>query len=328
MKLLIFLCLISTLKFTTIIAQCTVTASNNDYTVNMTVYPIALSNVVTNGGGCTFRTEMYYELEIIGINPPSNMYTFQGRVRCAGQNRTFDLPNNGGTGVVTSANSSAPHINGNCSAYNETYCNETVIIIQGPQIPYQEIICNYSNPLPVELIDFTGTQQNGTIQLSFVTASETNNDYFTIEKTTNGVDWEVLEKIQGNGTTDKTSYYNAIDRNPESNKVYYRLSQTDMDGKINIYKIIAVNYNSISDAQYSMFPNPTPNGDLKIIFESTSNSPVLCKVYDILGKEVNTYYFLNSNQLETISLPEENTAYIVEMIQENNVIARERIISK
>lgn len=309
-------------------AQCVVTANSNNYSVHMTVYPIALSNVIATGGDCTFTTEMYYDLEIVGSNAPSSMYTFQGRVHCAGQNRTFDLPNQGGTGVVTSANGGAPYINGDCSAYNETFCDETVIIIQGPQIPYQEVICGYSNPLPVELVDFKGVQENDVVQLSFITASEMNNDFFTIEKTTDGIDWEVLEIVKGKGTTDQVSSYNVVDRNQESNKIYYRLSQTDFDGTHNTYKIIAVNFNSLSDAQYSMYPNPTIDQELNVIFESSSDVPVVCKVYDMLGKEVGSYDFYHSNQLEKIELPEANTTYIVEMTQGNNVIARERIIAR
>jgi len=325
MKYIFSLLFLGTLT-TQLIAQCTVTASNGSYQVNMTVYPISLSNVITNGGGCTFTTEMFYNLQIVGSNTGS-MYTFQGRVRCAGQNRTYDLPNGGGTGIVTSANGSAPHINGNCVAYNETFCDQTVIIIQGPNINYQEIICNYIAPLPVELVDFSGKQENNTILLSFITASEQNNDFFTIEKTTNGIEWEVVENIKGNGTTDKTSLYNAIDRNPSSGKIYYRLSQTDNDGTNKIYKIIAVNYNSLSSTNYSMFPNPSKDGKLNIIFESDSKKAVECNIYNLLGQRVANYTFLSSNQLEQIQLTENNSTYIVELIQENTVIARERIIS-
>lgn len=322
MRLTFTLLLLTTLNSN---AQCIVTSSNNNYQVNLSVYPISLSNRVTNGGGCTFTAEMYYNITFTGSNLPESMNTLQGRVRCAGQNRTFDLPNNGGTGIVTSATGSAPFINGNCTAYNEHFCNEVVIIIQGTSIPPQEIIC--ANPLPVELISFEGEQKENGISLSFITASEKNNDYFTIEKTINGNDWEVLQIVKGNSTTDKTSYYNIIDRNPNNNKIYYRLSQTDIDGTNRIHKIIAVNYNSISNTNYSMFPNPTANGELNIIFESKSDVPVLCKIYNVLGKEIGSYDLLNSNQLERVLLPESNTTYIIELSQENIIIARERIIS-
>lgn len=307
-------------------SQCTVIASNGSYQVNMTVYPISLSNVVRNGGDCTFTTEMFYDITFTGANPPANMFTLQGRVRCAGVNRTFDLPNSGGTGIVTSANDRAPHINGNCTAYDETYCTQTVIIIQGPNINYQEVICNYTTPLPVELIDFSGKQVDNTISLSFATASELNNDFFTIEKTTNGIEWDILETIKGNGTTDKLSNYSVIDRNPSSNKMYYRLSQTDTDGTSNIYKIIAVNYNSLSTTNYSMFPNPTNDGMLNVIFESDSKKEVECNIYNLLGQKVAEYTFSSSNQLEQVQLPENNSTYIVELIQDETIIARQRVI--
>lgn len=327
MKLFGFLSFAAILSIQTAVAQCSVTASNNSYQVNMTVYPIALSNVVNTGGDCTFRTEMYYSIEIVGTNAPSSMYTLQGRVHCAGQNRTFDLPNQGGTGVVTSANGSAPYINGNCADYSEMNCDQTVIIIQGPNIPYQEVICNYNVPLPVELVAFVGEQKDDAVLLSFTTASEKDNDFFTIEKTTDGANWELVENVQGNGTTQDVSNYQVLDRGSKSDLMYYRLSQTDLDGTNTIYKIIAVNYNAISDANYAMYPNPTVNGELNIVFETESDEPVLCNVYDIMGKQVASYIFSSSDELERITLPEYKSTYIVELLQENSVIARQRIVA-
>lgn len=324
--------LINTLLFISVFAvntfaQCTVYANNGSYHVNMTVYPIALSNVIQTGGDCTFTTEMYYDLEITGNNPPSSMYTFQGRVRCAGQNRTFDLPNNGGTGVVTSANGQAPWINGNCDAYNESFCDQTVIIIQGPNVPYQEVVCNYTAPLPVELINFKGVQEENNIELSFTTASEKNNDYFTIERTTNGVDWEVVNRVKGNGTTDKASFYSVLDRNAVNGKNYYRLSQTDFDGASKIYKIIAVNYNAMSTINYTIYPNPTSNKWINIAYESKSSSPVKCFVYTMQGQQIEEYTLNASNETMQFELPSQNNIYMIELIQDNQIIARERIIS-
>lgn len=327
MRSVIFLAFVAALTANTAIGQCTVIASNNNYQVNMTVYPVSLSNVVTTGGDCTFRTRMYYSIEIVGTNPPASMYTLQGRVHCAGQNRTFDLPNQGGTGFVISANGSAPYINGSCTAYNESYCDQTVIIIQGPNIPYQEIICGSGAPLPIELLEFEGVQQNNSVLLSFATASEKDNDFFTLEKSAEGVDWTLLEEVKGNGTTESVSDYRVLDQDPSDGITYYRLSQTDRDGKKTICKTIAVQYNAISSTNYSMAPNPTLNGELNIVFESDSDAPVHCNVYDMLGKQVALHEFFNSNTLEKITLPESNTSYIVELEQGGNIIARQRIVA-
>lgn len=96
-------------------------------------------------------------------------------------------------------------------------------------------------PLPIELIGFNAKVVNNNIELSWQTSSEINNDYFTVERSKDAIHFELVDIIQGNGNSNKTIKYKAIDYSPYQGISYYRLKQTDYDGKFNYSKIVSVN---------------------------------------------------------------------------------------
>lgn len=99
-------------------------------------------------------------------------------------------------------------------------------------------------PLPVELLFWTcGTVTDG-IQLDWSTATEMNNNYFEIERTADGINWEVIAVIPGAGTSSTYHEYQFIDQFPLPGVNYYRLSQVDYDGTRKMYEPSACDYNS------------------------------------------------------------------------------------
>jgi uncharacterized repeat protein (TIGR02543 family) len=99
-----------------------------------------------------------------------------------------------------------------------------------------------STALPVELVDFTAKviDENRMVLLEWVTASEINNDYFTLEKSHNGYDWTVLATVEGSGNSTSSIHYNYEDRQPFQGISYYRLKQTDFDGNSEYFNIRSV----------------------------------------------------------------------------------------
>lgn len=85
--------------------------------------------------------------------------------------------------------------------------------------------------LPINLISFNVTTQNNINTLMWVTASEHNNDYFTLERTSNGEDFEIIANIDGAGNSNEMNEYTVIDPITTPSINYYRLKQTDYDGK-------------------------------------------------------------------------------------------------
>ena len=113
--------------------------------------------------------------------------------------------------------------------------------------------------LPIELVYFTADEIGGGVRFAWETASELNNDYFTIEYSIDAVEFTELTTIEGAGTTTEPKYYRYTDFSSNCGIVYYRLKQTDFDGKYSYSKIVSVTFaeNQISDSyNYFVYPNP------------------------------------------------------------------------
>lgn len=142
-------------------------------------------------------------------------------------------------------------------------------------------------PLPIELLSFTANCNNQTIILKWTTASETNNDFFTLERTADGVSYEGIATIKGAGNSTATINYSFTDTNPYNEISYYRLKQTDYDGEFKYSQIIAVEKNCGNpDFSFDIFPNPSDGTELNIIINTEENQEVVIVVYDILGQEI------------------------------------------
>lgn len=94
--------------------------------------------------------------------------------------------------------------------------------------------------LPIELIYFNGKKLNNANFLTWEVASQMNNDYFTVERSVNGYDWVEVETLVGAGTTNEQKKYGSVDTRYDRLVNYYRLKQTDFDGKFEYSKIISI----------------------------------------------------------------------------------------
>lgn len=151
--------------------------------------------------------------------------------------------------------------------------------------------------LPVELLSFYGYCNGGDISLLWVTASETNNDYFIIEKSLNGIDFFPFEEVSGHGNSFEILKYELYDNieNPEAG-AYYRLSQRDFDGKVNIIHTIFVSCdNSQPEFRINVYPNPAKNIIYMDIYSDRSGFGVI-NVVDIFGKIVYSNDNISINQ--------------------------------
>jgi hypothetical protein len=134
---------------------------------------------------------------------------------------------------------------------------------------YVGSINSVSSPLPITLISFTAELKNDEVRLNWSTSAEINNDFFTIQKSKDEAGWEDVLHIPGNGTSNITQFYSADDNQPYSGISYYRLRQTDIDGKESYSPIVSVK-NSKEISGISVYPNPVSN-QLYILFPSFGN---------------------------------------------------------
>lgn len=139
-------------------------------------------------------------------------------------------------------------------------------------------------PLPVEWLTFTAIPDNGTIDLDWSTASERDNDYFVLERSRDGKNFEAFGKVQGNGTTSKISNYSFTDYAPYEGISYYRIRQVDYDGRFDFSAIVPVRFDD-REGEVLLYPNPA-GAEVWIVIPAEHAGTELIRIFDMAGKLV------------------------------------------
>ncbi|HKC69574.1 MAG TPA: T9SS type A sorting domain-containing protein [Bacteroidia bacterium] len=183
----------------------------------------------------------------------------------------------------------------------------------GIQLPNAISTCSFtlatapSCVLPVDLYEFTAQTKTNGVQLKWTTVSETNNDYFTVEKSVDGISFKELTKAKGAGNSEVTLYYSTYDKTPLNGVAYYRLKQTDFNGNYRYFKTIEVTYNSQTEEQINLYPNPVTELT-KVSFNANDINTSTINVANYLGnvvysKAVETQKGLNKIELQLMDIP-------------------------
>lgn len=150
-------------------------------------------------------------------------------------------------------------------------------------------------PLPVSMKGFSGNFEDGKVLLNWATASETNNSGFTVERSADGIEFESLGFVKGNGNSNRTLNYAFEDRNPLAVN-YYRLAQSDFDGTIHYSEVIKV---VEVGAEIEISPNPFEN---EVLVTVGSEIPVSAEIFDIQGKRKAVATGMGTVSLDTKAL--------------------------
>jgi hypothetical protein len=186
-----------------------------------------------------------------------------------------------------------------------------------------------SNPLPVELIEFTGINKNGFNILKWRTASELNNNFFEVERSSNGESFEYAGTVAGNGTTEREHSYELVDEEALIGNNYYRLKQVDFDGTFTYSQVILVKNDVEGIFALSVFPNPATKGNsIKVRTQKDNLLDVTITMLDITGKSVFTYSTSKVYLENVINLPDDvkSGVYLVEMKQGGKRVVRRLVI--
>lgn len=176
--------------------------------------------------------------------------------------------------------------------------------------------------LPIILSHFDVDCDNQFPKIKWTTSSEINNDYFTIEKSIDAVNWEIVASIQGAGNSNQQINYSYIDDSYESNNqtIYYRLKQTDFDGNFEYFNIIPIKCSGL-DNSFVIFPNPAAS---KITI--TGNEITKIEIIDILGRIVKQVEPLGNNiEIDISSIS--NGTFVVKIF-ETDKISNQKIIKQ
>jgi hypothetical protein len=108
--------------------------------------------------------------------------------------------------------------------------------------------------LPVELLSFNANAQENTVLLDWSTASEVNSDYFSVEKSSDGINFTEFSRVSSKGNSAVKNDYSTIDVSPLEGTSYYRLRQKDFDGGIKLSEVKTVNMHVFNE--FEIYPNP------------------------------------------------------------------------
>ena len=341
-------------------SQCSFSVtSTNGWTVNV-AYNVTSIAVFPNGSPCgsyyKFAPVVTYTITFTGSTTSRSVTLSNMCINCLNQNQATtcqDCNNNIGTftgntiASVTVNNNNCEYdasydIHGNpyypapkvdCAAMDLTYaqCTSGKVDIYGNGIPYtSNVPCNGINSLPIELLSFTANINNNKINLNWVTTTETNNNYFTIEKSKDALTFEEVSQVNGAKNSTQTLNYSVIDTNPYGGISYYRLKQTDNNGDFKYFQIVPVE-NKIAEIIISnIHPNPTTTGNFSFDVYSPNKGTLRIQLIDNVGRSIfDNTQCINDNQtkinIETTSIT--SGVYILKTsILETGVILVNKII--
>lgn len=282
-----------------ICGQCIISSSDG-YDVEITVNPQSIIAPSTCPWGYNFNVEIAYNVTFSGTSIPGSLYTLQGRIDCGSfTNMFFNLPNNGGTGS-TNTNTNPYNPNSDCATATPSSlnCNIVEIEIAGPGISNQFVNCPIS-PLPIELYSFnTYLNENNYTDISWQTLSEINNDFFTVQRSRDAINWETLIKIDGAGNSSQLLNYATHDLFPFEGTSYYRLKQTDFDGQYSYSRIKTINNIESKTSKITVYPNPTKNS---IFIRGDRDEISIINIYNIFGQDISKFITI-TNELNHTSI--------------------------
>lgn len=179
--------------------------------------------------------------------------------------------------------------------------------------------------LPVTTFEFTAQLNNNNyVDLLWTTSSEFNNSFFTLEKSSDGMHFDAIQNISSKapgGNSQTSLQYATQDIHPYSGNNYYRLKQTDIDGKYSYSKVVTVSFQGLQ--QTSVYPNPTTG----IIFiKGLNTNTTHITWYDAGGKNITTGMVTVQNGTAMINSNLANGIYILKYTTGNGLWQAQRII--
>ncbi|MCP4441176.1 MAG: T9SS type A sorting domain-containing protein [Aureispira sp.] len=154
--------------------------------------------------------------------------------------------------------------------------------------------------LPVELDKLDANCVDGEMKLKWNTTTETNNDYFSVERSLDAINFEPIAQIKGHKNTAANNHYEYTDEHPIQGTSYYRLKQTNLDGTFSYSEIVTESCQRIGGQGINVFPNPFKESFVLNLW-STPDAPIHINLSDYTGKLLYKQTF--KTDLEQIELP-------------------------
>ncbi len=194
----------------------------------------------------------------------------------------------------------------------------------GWAIMVDDILIKNASTTPVSYGQFSITNNNGLAQLNWTTLTETNNNGFYIERSSDGSNFNSIDSVASksiSGNSINKLNYSFIDKNTLKGNNYYRLKQVDKDGKFQNSVIVQFKKERMGGLQLQeLFPNPSRD-KINVIFSVGKNTNIVFSLYDSFGKIVRIQNILAvaGNNIEAINTSSLKTGnYILKILDQFN----------
>jgi archaellum component FlaF (FlaF/FlaG flagellin family) len=249
-----------------------------------------------------------------------------------------------GTGYFGVAGTTEYQNNGGPAA-SLNYCNNSSILSCSPAV-----VCPFPNtqntanecanvcrayvcsgffstfPLPIDLLSFAAIPEPAAkrIRLEWITASETNNDYFSLERSSDGLNFEELNQVKGAGLSASLHTYHAFDNRPLTGINYYRLKQVDLDGKYVYSKMVSVLHEQV---KLTLSPNPTDGKKIGILWNREVKEATI-RIYNQTGYELYSRQVFNPDTEQVIILPQplKKGVYLIKIYSGSQIFSEKLIV--
>lgn len=228
---------------------------NNTLTLIVTGTLIVKGNVqIGNGGSLNISGNATIDGDFQGGN--NTALTVDGSVSVGGNVAVGNGSTITGTGSMS--------VGGGCSDGSSTFCG--------------------TGPLPVAMLFFTADTENGTVLLKWATASELNFDFFSVERSDDGLAFAEIGRVQGHGTTSSRNDYSFLDTSATIGRLYYRIKTVDFDGYSEYFNIASIDFQG--KESLVIYPNPVEGGNLNFATNFKTDQHVRIEATDAIGNVV------------------------------------------
>lgn len=157
-------------------------------------------------------------------------------------------------------------------------------------------------PLPVKLLSFNARENNNGVKLLWETATETNNDHFTLYRSSDGVTYTKFADIPGAGNSSKKLSYRYDDQDALTSRTYYKLEQVDYDGTATMLQVTSIDVNT-EKTPLALFPNPVKRGQWLTVRATDVDENEIVRLVDSNGKTTPLALTHTNNEIK-IQIPE------------------------
>jgi len=187
--------------------------------------------------------------------------------------------------------------------------------------PFTLASISLTNPLPIELLNFNAVYNGKDVDLMWTTASEINNDYFTVQRSPDGFSFYDLQNVKGEGNSATTKQYSAKDKHPLNGLSYYQLKQTDFDGTTSLSQIVPVKISR--DGLSVLFVSTNADGNISIGINGNTSHEIKFEIVDVTGRTVYQNIFAGLKE-HVVTLP----AFLTEGLYVLRVSDAQKFVSR